>query len=334
MKHQKFKILTLVALGSLMMSACAGSDTADGTSEKEVTFRLGHVYEENHPMERCGVETLKEELADNGIEIDSYPAAQLGTETELMEQLDMGAVDIALTGAFLENWYEEASVFNASYLFNDSNAFIDVMESDIVLELYDDIAEASGMRVHGAWLYGTRQVTSDVPINTPEDLAGIKIRTVESPVHLQNIELMGGVGTPMALTEVYLGLQQGVIDAQENPVPTIASLNFQEVQDYVNLTDHVVNSVFVVAKEDLLDDLSKEQQVAFAEAIASATEAANNCVIEEENEILDEWETNETININDAVDNALFAETARDHWSEHPIFGDLYTQIRELQPGE
>lgn len=326
-KKVAFSALAVTGTALLALTGCSGA-SAPVEPGGELTLRMGHVYEASHPMEACGVATLQEELEGSGINIESYPASQLGSEPELMEQLSTGSLDLALTGAFLETWHQPASVLNASYLFDDVDQFTAGVEGETIQNLFEDIADTAGMRVHSAWYYGTRQVTSQEEVNELGDLAGVKIRTVESPIFLKNIELMGGTATPMSLTEVYLGLQQGVIDAQENPIPTIASLKFNEIQNYVNLTNHLVNGVYMVSNETLLDTFSDEQKEAFAAALPIATAAANQCIIDAEQEILEGWKADGSIAVNDKVDTDSFAKAARDHWSKNEVFGDLYNQIR------
>lgn len=330
MKIRNTRIASALALGgvaALALTACSSSaPAADGG---EVTLRLAHVYEAAHPVETCGVKTLQDELAGDGITIKSFPAAQLGSEAEALEQVATGALDIAVAGSsFLGTWYEPAAVFDAAYLFDDVQHFNETLDSELMATVFDELASASGLRVQSGWYYGTRQVTANKEISEPADMKGLKIRTPDAPMYLKNTEIMGGTATPMALSEVYLGLQQGVIEAQENPLPTIATAKLNEVQQVVNLTGHMVQGVFLATQDSLNERLSDAQNEALQEALQTATAAVQDCVETQETDILDEWKTSGAIEINDAVKRDVFAEAAIAEFSKNPVWGDLYTEIR------
>ncbi len=121
--------------------------------------------------------------------------------------------------------------------------------------VFDRMAAETDLRVVSNFYYGARQVTANKPVRTPADLNGLKIRTPDAPLYLTTLDIMGATATPMALSEVYLGLQQNTIDAQENPIPTIASAKFYEVQDYISITEHIVQGVYLVGNQRLLDSM-------------------------------------------------------------------------------
>lgn len=316
----------------LALSGCSSAGAPAAEAGGDITLRLAHVYEAAHPVEACGVSTLQKELDGSGITIKSFPAAQLGSEAEALEQVATGALDISVAGSsFLGVWYEPAAVFDAAYLFDDVDHFVETVEGETMGKVFDELAATSGLRVQSGWYYGTRQVTANKQVSSPDDMAGLKIRTPDAPMYLENIAIMGGTATPMALSEVYLGLQQGVIDAQENPLPTIETAKLFEVQDYVNLTSHMVQGVFLTTQESLRDRLSAEQQTAFDAALESASSAVRECVETREKEILDTWKADGVIAVNEKVDRDEFAELAIAKFSKQPVWGELYTTIRETK---
>lgn len=329
--------LAALALGGATLFALTGCSAAgtpgagDGAGG-DVTLRLAHVYEATHPIETCGVATLQDELADSGITIKSFPAAQLGSEAEALEQVATGALDISVAGSsFLGVWYEPAAVFDAAYLFDDVDHFASTVEGETMGKVFDELAATSGLRVQSGWYYGTRHVTANKAISSPAEMAGLKIRTPDAPMYLENTAIMGGTATPMALSEVYLGLQQGVIEAQENPLPTIDTAKLFEVQDYVNLTGHMVQGVFLTTQDSLRDRFSPEQATAFDAALQSASTAVRDCVETREQEILDTWTADGVIAINDKVDRDEFASLAIAKFSKQPVWGELYSTIRETK---
>lgn len=339
MKNKKaFGTLTL-ALGSaaaLALSGCStdtggtgNGDTGGGGDAPSLTLRLGHIYEPSHPVETCGIPALNDALSGSGLSVESYGASQLGSEAEMLEQISTGSLDMSIAGAaFLGTWHEPAGVLDAGYLFDDPDHFMATVSGDIMQGVFDELATVSGMRVQASTYYGTRQVTANKEISTPADMAGVKIRTPDAPMYLTNIALMGGTATPMALSEVYLGLQQGVIDAQENPIPTISSAKFNEVQDYINLTNHMVQGIYVLSQDSLTDSFSDDQRASFEDAMQTFGETVADCIVDEEQSILDGWRSDGSITVNDSVDFEAFAAPAREQFEADPTFGELYSAIR------
>ena len=321
----------VIALG---LTSCVGDDaevdTGDAEAAEETELRFAHVYDPEHPVETCGVPAINDALEDSGLQISSYAAGQLGNEEELLEQVQSGALDLAVAGpSFLGVWEQNAELFDATYLFTDVDHFEETVNGDIAEDIWNDLRESSGLDVLSSWYYGTRHLTSDVEVTTSEDLSGKTLRVPEAPLYQTLAEVLGGSPTSMALGEVYLGLQQGTIDGQENPVPTIASNSFQEVQDYINLTGHVIQGVMVVGNQDALSGLPEDQQEALREATADAADEVRTCIEEEEESYLEEWADSGEIEINDDVDVDHFRERAAERIPDEFEWGDIYLEIQE-----
>lgn len=326
------------AVSILALAGCGMMEPVD-TSAIEASeidpdarvIRFAHPYEPTHPVETCGVATLTEELVDDGIHVESYPSAQIGSEAETTEQVVTGGLELAVVGpSFLGVWHKDAEVLDGAFIFTDVDQFDQATTGPILGELYDEVAEETGLRVTSTWYYGTRHMTSNVPITSPDDLQGLKIRTPDAPLYLTNFAIMGGNATPMALSEAYLGLQQGAIDAQENPIPTIAAQNFQEVQEYISLTAHSVQGVHIVASEQFMTEaLDDEERAGFEDALEKARVANRDCIVAQEEEILAEWEDEGAITINDDVDVDAFQQVIADELPGRVPWGDLYLEIQE-----
>lgn len=328
------KGLAAGAVISLGLTACVGDETqvdnGDGGAAEGDELRFAHVYDPDHPVETCGVPALNESLEGSGLQISSYAAGQLGNEEELLEQVQSGALDLAVAGpSFLGVWEESAELFDAAYLFSDVDHFEETLNGEIADGVWDDLRESSGLDVLSSWYYGTRQLTSEVEVTTSEDLSGQTLRASEAPLYQTLSEILGGSPTSMALGEVYLGLQQGTIDAQENPIPTIASYSLQEVQDYINLTDHVIQGVMVVGNEDALSGLPEDQQDALRMASQDAADDVRECIEDQEESYLEEWEESGEIEINDDVDIDHFKERAAERIPDEFEWGDIYLDIQE-----
>ncbi|MFI7583523.1 sialic acid TRAP transporter substrate-binding protein SiaP [Kocuria sp. M1N1S27] len=326
--------LGLAATAALLLTGCGVGEPVDteagGAADPDArTLRLAHVYDAGHPVEECGVTTINEELQGSGLQVESFPAAQLGSEAESLEQVANGSLDMAVAGpSFLGVWHEPVEVLDAAYLFEDVDHFVETVESDQIQSVFDELYESSGIKVLSSWYYGTRHVTANKEIDTAADFSGLKIRTPNAPLYIDNIEAMGGTATPMALDEVYLALQQGVIDAQENPIPTIATAKFNEVQDYINLTGHMVQGVQITTGRDLYEGLSEEERSSLDSALQAASDATRECIEEQEQSILEEWRTGDGIQVNEDVDREGFTTAAEEAMLEQP-WGDLYQQIKD-----
>lgn len=328
--------LGVAATAALLLTGCGVGEpvdrsTVEAADPDATTLRLAHVYDAGHPVEECGVSTLKEELQGSGLQIDSFPAAQLGNEAESLEQVENGSLDMAIAGpSFLGVWHKPAEVLDAAYLIEDVDHYVEAVEGETMQTVFDDLYDTSGLKVISSWYYGTRHVTANKEISSAEDFRGLKIRTPNAPLYLENIKAMGGTATPMALDEVYLALQQGVIDAQENPIPTIAAAKFNEVQDYINLTGHMVQGVHITTSRSVYEGLSEEQRTALKSAMGVAADATRQCIEEREQSLLEEWKNGDGIQVNENVDRESLAAAAEEAMLEQP-WGDVYQQIKDHQ---
>ncbi|WP_114856207.1 DctP family TRAP transporter solute-binding subunit [Brachybacterium sp. YJGR34] len=330
---------TLVAavLSVLALAGCGLWEPVD-TSQIEArsvdpdarVLRFAHQYDPSHPVETCGAATLRSELADDGFAVETYPAGQIGGEGETTEQIATGGLELGVVGpSFLGIWYEDAAVLDAPFLFTDVEQFDEATTGEIMEEVYDEMAAETGLRVTSTWYYGTRHITSNVEITEPEDLVGLKIRTPDAPLYITSFGIMQGSATPMALSEAYLGLQQGAIDAQENPIPTIDVQKFYEVQDYLNLTGHMVQAVNIISSERFMDSLSTAEREGVEEAMEKARVATRDCIVEAEQETLQQWRDEDVIEVNDEVDVAAFQELIAEEFPDTVPWGDLYLEIQE-----
>lgn len=333
------KALACVAVLSLAATACAGQAPdreaagleKSGSAGDSVSLRLGHVYDPEHPNETCGTESVAKKLDDggSGITVASHPAGQLGTEEELLEQVANGSLELSIAGpSFLAAYHEPAGVLDAAYAFQDVDHFERTVNGEIGAKIWRGLREEAGLRVLGTWYYGARHVTANKPVRAPEDLAGLKLRAPNNPINIANTKAMGGTAAPMALGEVYLGLQQGVIDGQENPIPTIETNKFAEVQKSVSLTGHVFQGTAVVIGEETFQGLEPAQQKALTDAVAEAGDRVRKCIEDDEQKTLSEWRDSGAIEVVDDVDVNAFADRANRQLPGMFSWGELYRRIR------
>lgn len=332
-KTKMTSALGIAAVALIALTGCVGTEAPaapDSKADPDArVLRFAHVYDPSHPVESCGVPALNESLQGSGLAVESYPAAQLGSEAELLEQVSSGSLDVAVAGpAFLGVWEPKAALFDAPYLFSDVDHFEEVMNGPVADDVWAGLNEASGLDVLGAWYYGTRHVTSKDPVYTSEDLKGKKLRAADAPLYLAMADIMGGTATPMALGEVYLALQQGTVDAQENPIPTIASQKFYEVQGALNLTGHMIQSVLITTSDTVADTMSDDELAALDKAAHDAAKAVRECIETQEADFVEEWRESGAIVVNDEVDVKHFADRAAEIIPQRFDWGELYLEIR------
>lgn len=325
-----------VAVVSVAAAACGGGSGDGGGGEEGASgLRFANIYNAEHPFNACGASSVMESVqeGEGDVTVNNFPGGQLGQENELAESLVSQNLDMAIIGpSFLSEYDERLSVLDAAYVFEDVDHMQRVTGGEIGDEIYGGLVEDSNMRVLGTWYYGTRQLTTgDTEVNSPEDLDGVSVRAPDSEIPIANVRALGASPTPIAFEEVYLALQQGTAGGQENPIPTIAAENFNEVQEYLMMTDHVVQSTQVVVAEDAWQELSSEQQTTLQDAVENATPEVRECIEQSEEESLQEWRDAGQPQIIEDVDKQAFRERAQQRLPEEfgDQWGDLYERIRQ-----
>lgn len=326
----------VIAAGAavLMLASCASNsgDTAEGGSGSgERTLRLAHFMEATHPHETCGMTELNAQLEGSGLKVETYPSSQLGGQTEALEQVYTGNLDMSINGsAFVGTYHKDFNVFGLGYLFKGPEEMMSFYDTEKFQSVLGEVYETSGMKVFPGWYYGTRHVTANRPVATPADLKGLKLRVPDAPAFIETLKAMGATPTPMALDELYMGLQQHTVDAQENPTPVIDTMKLYEVQDHLTLTGHMVDGLHIVVAGKVWESLTPEQQTALENAISVAGDAAMECVVEQEDAYIEQFRAGDDIAVTE-IDTAEFAAGVHEHFSKGFEYSDLYNEILASQ---
>ena len=321
-KNRQGAAIAACALAPLIvLTACSsnGGDGDDGSEAGTTTISLAHSYTEAQPQHRCGAQVIADEVAkaDVGLKVEIFAGSQLGGDADRIASVVSGDIDMDIKGASaLGAVYEPISVLDAAYAFDDADHLARFFDSDASTELLDGFEKKAGIHTLGAWSAGMRQFTAKEPIRTPEDLEGLRMRFPNSPQFLMNAKALGANATEVAYEELFLALQQGTVDGQENPIVNIAALSLQEVQDYISLSAHQANSNLVIIG-DKWNDLTSEQQDALQTAVDKAVDQVPGCVEEEEKKTLQEWKDTDAIKIVDDVDVDAFRTRADSYLREH-----------------
>ena len=320
------KTMTSALLAAMMGCALAGSAAA-------ADLKWAHVYEEGstyHKWANWAAEQIKEKT-EGRVNITVFPASSLGKESEINEGLTIGSVDMIYTGPnFAERDYGPIAISDYPFMLKDFAHWKAYRDSDLFKELSDGYREATGHTVMGITWYGYRHVTSNFPITKPEDMKGLKIRVPDSPVMVMFPNAVGANPTPIAFSEVYLALQQGVVDAQENPLPTIQFKKFYEVQSNINLTGHIGNSLIVVVAGTAMSQLGDDAAV--VESVVKDALAQSSDEIAQSEVDLVQWFRDKGIQVNEVDKNAFQAAVAPivTDESKVPYTIEMYDRLQAL----
>jgi len=260
---------------------------------KEVNMKWGHCQSPDHPS-NIAMNAISKEVAEktNGkITIDIYPASQLGNAKDMIEGLIMGTQDMAFDGpVVMSGFLPKISIFDAPYLYKGFEHSQRVVNSEIAKSLFDELLKTKGIRILDVWYYGLRHITTKgKTINSTEDLKGLKLRVSNTPLMIDIVRALGANPTPMAGSEIYLALQTGAVDGQENPLAVIDSMKFYEVQDTVTLSGHVTNLQFVMISEKTWNKLSEGEQDILVDAVKKAGNSQNKIILEGESKLVENF---------------------------------------------
>ena len=262
---------------------------ASGLAQAQTKLKFAHVYETSEPYHIQAVWAAGEiaKRTDNRYTVEVFPASTLGKETDINQGLTLGTVDIIYTGQlFAGRTYGPLAIGGAPYMFRDFNHWKAFSTSPLFAELAEGYrAKSGGNKVVAITYYGERQVTSNKPINKPEDMKGLKIRVPDAPLYTMFPRAVGANPTPIAFAEVYLALQNGTVDAQENPLPTIDAKKFYEVQKYIVLTGHITDALLTIVGGPTWNKLSDADKKIFAEVLSEAAARATGQIVEVEQKL-------------------------------------------------
>ena len=256
-------------------AALAGLMAAPAAAQK-LELKFGHVGNPGSLFEttvnefaRCSNAALGDKA-----EVQAFGSSQLGNDQELLQKLKLGQVTFSLPSSVMSSVADEFGIFEMPYIIKDRDHMRRV-QAELMDSTFQKAAQAKGYRIIGLAENGFRQITNNVrPINVPEDLKGIKLRTPKGEWRVKMFKLYGANPTPMAFSEVFTALQTGVIDGQENPYAQIWSAKFQEVQKYLSITGHVYTPAYILVSDKYFGELPQDVQDALLECGKSTQDFA------------------------------------------------------------
>lgn len=257
-------------LATALAAAMAGSMLAGFTTQAEdlgdpvtLTVTLTAVSTDTHAQAMQEFKKTVEELSDGNITVEVYTDAQLFSQEEEVAAVVMGDADMTLTSAsWLTTGSPWVSMFTAGYLFNSYDHMTATLNGEVGAEVFQKISDEQGLLPLGAWYLGSREISlsEDKAVKTPEDLNGVNLRMPNSEAWLFLGEALGANPTPMSFSELYLALQTGAVDGQDNPLGSVESAKFYEVQKSITLTHHLVDSVWPAINTEKWNSLTDAQK--------------------------------------------------------------------------
>jgi TRAP-type transport system periplasmic protein len=299
--------------------ASEGSSAPSGGAQEEFELTLAHSYQDGQPQVDCGANIIRDEVeaADVGVSVEIFGASQLGGDADRIQSVIAGDIDMDIQGASaLSAAYAPISAVDGAFVFDDSEHMYQFFSGEASDSLKQGFEEETGVHILGGWNTGARQFTANVPIRTPADLEGLRMRFPPSPQFLMNAAAMGAEPVEVAFEELYLALEQGTVDGQENPIVNIGAISLDEVQDYISLSAHQLSSNLVIIG-DVWNEMSAEQQEALSAAVEEAMVEEPVCAATAEEEILAGWEADGAIEIVDDVDRDAFREMVEPYLREN-----------------
>lgn len=285
LKMKKWGVFLGVLLLTVVLAACGGSDkkgadgSASGNDSKDKTYviKAGHAASEEHFAQATFVKfkELVEKKSDGKIKVEIYPNGQVGGEREMIEALQIGNLTMAAPSSSVVTAFSPSMfLWDLPFLFKDASVAHKVLDGEVGKQVLADL-DGVGIKGLGYWENGFRHIMNDKkPIETLEDMKGLKFRTLESQQQIKMWNATGANATPIAFTELYSALQQGTVDGAESPLALMYAQKFQEVQKYLTKSGHLYSPWPVLMNKDFYNNLPDDLKKAVDEAVEE-TKAEN-----------------------------------------------------------
>jgi tripartite ATP-independent transporter DctP family solute receptor len=322
-----YRVVLLCIISMFFVSAC-GSGGGSSDSGEKIVLKFTHNGSERHPFQN-GFDAFKEILeseTDGAVDVQIFPNEQIASDEEgsMMVQLGTIAGAASSTGGGLAPYVPEADLFNLPFIFRDLDHFYSVLDGPVGKRIALKIEENLDSIVLGYWFSGIRNVwNSKKPILTPEDLKGLKIRVMSSPVFIETFNSLGAQATPMSFGELFSGLQQGVVDGAETDHIDLLDSGFHEVTEHVSLTNHFYLAVGLIFSKKVYNSLPPHIQTAVLKAGAASVAVEREAMEVETEKALTRLKELGTLKFYD-VDRSLFQEMVRDVYTNNaPRLGGM-----------
>jgi tripartite ATP-independent transporter DctP family solute receptor len=263
-----------------------------GPAAAQQKLKWAHVYETSEPYHTESVWAAQEiKKRTNGkFDIEVFPASSLGKETDINQGMSLGTVDMIISGpSFAARSYPRIGIAYYPFIFRDADHLVAYSKSPVFAEMVDGFRQKTGIQITAYTYYGARQTTSNRPFTDCAGMKGLKIRVPDVPAYMATPKACGANPTPIAFAEVYLALQNGTVEAQENPLTTIEAKKFYEVQKAIMLTSHIVDGLTTQIAPHVWTKLTPDEQKIFTEVTREAAARATDKIKKREAELVEEF---------------------------------------------
>jgi tripartite ATP-independent transporter DctP family solute receptor len=280
---------------SKLIAVCAIAASAGGlfgNAQAQTKLKWAHVYETSEPYHTQSVWAAEEikKRTSGRYDIQVFPASSLGKESDINQGLQLGTVDIIISGAsFAARSFPRIGVAYYPYTFRDPEHLLKYAKSDVFKELTEGYKQKTGIQTMAVTYYGARHSTSNKPFKNCDEMKGLKMRVPDVPAYMALPRACGANPTPIAFAEVYLALQNGTVDAQENPLPTIEAKKFYEVQKNIILTGHILDSLVTQIGPHVWTKLTDADKKIFSDVMQEAAAKATADIMKREAELVDDF---------------------------------------------
>lgn len=293
---RKSKAIAALAASALALSLAACGDDGDsngnggtdgGGGDATLTLRLGHSYGIDSLQNRAAEQLAENvnEASDGRLTIEVFPASQLGSWEEMQEGLEIGSVDIVIESVgSLERYTDLAAIEGVPFLYRDADHFFAVWDGEIGDEIIQAIRDDSGFLLLGEMYRGPRVLNASRPVSNLDDVQGLKLRVPTQQTYIDTWNVLGASPTPLALNEVFSGIEQGAIEGQENPIDVVRFNSFYEVAPYVTNTNHLYGNFHFQVWGDTYDSWDAELRELLDAEIATISAEYRETSLNEETE--------------------------------------------------
>ena len=320
------RLLILILL--LLVSACVSSSEKN----QKYLFRASLLVKENHTWYKAFIHfgKLIEKHSNGRLILEVYPSEQLAKELEAIRLIKAGVIDMTISAGSLTNFAEILTFSDMPFLLKDTLAMHKLINSPIGKRIETEMIEKIGLRPLGYFQRGERHLTSNRPIKHPDDLQDLIIRVPNAPSYVVAWKALGAKPTPMAFSEVFSSLQQGTIEAQENPFAMIKNAGFSEVQKYLNLTGHLITWGYPLVGEKQFQNLPKDLKTIFLQAAKEMQVYEHRLFLENELKVQKQLKDKGMIFVE--VDKISFMENGEQavYESLSPEMQEIYKSIKKI----
>ena len=282
----------MTRLGLIAAAVLATTAFSAGSALAQQKLKWAHVYETSEPYHTQSVWAAEEiKKRTNGkFDITVHPASSLGKETDINQGMALGTIDMIISGpSFAARSFPRLGIAYYPFIFRDADHLLAYSKSAVFKEMVEGFRAKTGIQILAYTYYGARHTTSTKPFNDCAGMKGLKIRVPDVPTYTATPRACGANPTPIAFAEVYLALQNGTVDAQENPLTTIEAKKFYEVQKAIMLTGHIIDGLTTQVAPHIWSKLSDAEKKIFSDVTLEAAARATAAIKKREGELVDEF---------------------------------------------